>query len=145
MDPETALRAPELPYLEAFHAVCTLGGFTAAARQLGCTQPTISYRIRRLEALLGARLLERDNRRVVLTPEGERLRALMGDMMAELARLRGAFAGGDVGAPLRIGAASGFGRYVLVPALHALRLSQPYPLEIRLQYDAADAILDGLD
>lgn len=135
---------PELRYLEVFRAVCREGGFTAAARRLGCSQPAVSYQVRRLEEALGARLLEREGRRVVATPEGRRVRAFAEDVFAELARVRRACSAGAPLEPLRLGAASGFGRYVLVPALHALREEEGGALEVRLQYEAADVLLDRL-
>ena len=136
--------APELPYLEAFRVVCELGSFTAAARLLGCSQPAVSYQVRKLEEICGATLLERSGRRIVLTPAGERLRALADEVTVQLARIRNETLAGHTVSPLRLGAASGFGRYVLVPALLALREEQSGSIEIRLQYDAADVVLDEL-
>lgn len=138
---------PELPYLETFRTVCTEGGFTAAARKLGCTQPAVSYQIQKLEAVLGTRLLERDGRRVVLTREGRRFRSFADRVFLELAQVRSECAAGHRLEPLRLGSASGFGRYVLVPGLRALQCEQAEgePLEVRLQYEAADVLLDRLE
>lgn len=140
---------PELPYLEAFRTVCAEGSFTAAAGKLGCSQPAVSYQIRKLEEVLGVTLLEREGRRMVLTPEGQRFRAFADRVFAELARVRSECVAGHRLEPLRLGSVSGFGRYVLVPALHALRDEQREqdepPLEIRLQYEAADVLLDRLE
>lgn len=60
--------------LETFSAVAGLGSFSAAARQLNITQPSVSSRIRRLEASLGTQLLVRTTRRVELTGRGTLLR-----------------------------------------------------------------------
>ena len=142
----TSRPGPELQYLHAFHAVCDSGGFTAAARRLGCTQPAVSYQIRRLEQTLGVQLLERGTRRLVLTREGKRLRDFAERMATELQGVRNALANSEVMEPLRLGSASGFGRYVLVPALLALRASRGEEgLEVRLQYEAADVLLDWLE
>lgn len=61
--------------LETFEAVASLGSFSAAARHLNITQPSVSSRIQRLEAYLGAKLLIRTTRRVELTHHGTLLRA----------------------------------------------------------------------
>ena len=136
---------PELPYLEAFRAVCVEGGFTAAARQLGCTQPAVSYQVRKLEKVLGVRLLERDGRRVVLTPAGRRFRAFADRVFEELARgperVRGGHRAGAVAAGLcervrQVRAAAGTA---------ALRGGGRGPVEVRLEYDAADMVLDRLE
>lgn len=44
--------------------------FTAAAKELYCTQPALSYQIRSLEKELGLPLFERSTTRVVLTAAG---------------------------------------------------------------------------
>lgn len=94
---------PELPYLEVFRTVCAEGGFTAAARKLGCTQPAVSYQIRKLEEVLGVRLLERDARRIVLTREGTRFRSFTDRVFVELAQVRSECAAGHRLEPLRLG------------------------------------------
>ncbi|MEZ5989721.1 MAG: LysR substrate-binding domain-containing protein [Planctomycetota bacterium] len=57
--------------LEYLVAVAEEGGFTRAAERCYVTQPTLSEQIRQLEAGLGLTLVERDHRRVRLTPAGE--------------------------------------------------------------------------
>ncbi len=109
-------------FLRAFYTVCTEGGFARAAARLNCTQPAVSYQVRTLERDLGAPLFERGGRRAVLTPAGRRLLEFCGRYFAEYEQLvaevaRGAPARAE---PLRIAAVSGFGRYVLFPALAAL-------------------------
>ncbi len=47
--------------------------FTRAAAACGVTQPTLSGRIRQLEQELGVPIVERDQRYIGLTPEGERV------------------------------------------------------------------------
>lgn len=63
----------DIHLLRSFCEVAERGGFTAAAKGLNLTQSAISAQVRRLETLLGARLLERNNRSVSLTEAGERL------------------------------------------------------------------------
>ena len=142
--PLSQQRTPELPYLDVFYAVCAEGGFTAAADRLGCTQPAVSYQVRALERAMKTKLIERGGRRVLLTPAGERLRAFCQDFFTELARVRAEFASGHRLEPLRLGSASGFGRYVLVPALHALREAHQ-SLDVQLWFDSADVVLRSLE
>lgn len=109
-------------FLRAFYAVCTAGGFGRAAAQLNCTQPAVTYQIRTLERELGAQLFERGGRRAVLTPAGRRLLEFCRRYLVEYAQLSAEVARGGAARaePLRIAAVSGFGRYVLFPALTAL-------------------------
>jgi len=78
------MRIPDLnlDLLRCFVQVAERGGFTAAAPALGLTQSAISLKIRRLEELLGKRMLERTSRSVALTPEGETLLAYARRMLA---------------------------------------------------------------
>lgn len=69
--------------LDAFIAVAETGSFRQAAQTLGVSQPTISARIRHLEAVLGVRLFHRTTRRVVITDAGERLRGRVERMVLE--------------------------------------------------------------
>ncbi len=59
--------------LEAFVWIAHFGGFRAAAEKLHTTQPAVSQRIAQLERELGARLFDREPRRVVLTVKGQEL------------------------------------------------------------------------
>ncbi|RBP84632.1 LysR family transcriptional regulator [Marinomonas rhizomae] len=61
---------PPLQTLVVFEASARLLSFTAAARELGTTQPAVSQQIRALEAALGTLLFERIYRGVVLTNAG---------------------------------------------------------------------------
>ena len=56
--------------LRAFVAVVDLEGFHRAAEALNLSQPALSRRIQKLEAAVGAALLERTTRRVALTTVG---------------------------------------------------------------------------
>jgi len=56
--------------LEAFHAVATYGGFTAASAHLHKSQPAISKLIQNLEAELGLALFDRASYRAALTDAG---------------------------------------------------------------------------
>ncbi|MEU2428161.1 LysR family transcriptional regulator [Streptomyces sp. NPDC007861] len=63
----------ELHHLRGFLALADEKHFTRAAKRMNVSQPTLSRNIRRLEELLGRRLLERTTRHVTLTPAGESL------------------------------------------------------------------------
>jgi DNA-binding transcriptional LysR family regulator len=91
------LRDPRLEELRTFCAAADLGSLGRAAQRLHLTQPAVSRRLRALEELVGAPLLERSARGVSMTAAGERLyahaRRLMADMeglTAALGRIRGA-------------------------------------------------------
>ena len=74
--------------------------FGRAGRSLGISQSALSKSIRRLEEVVGARLLDRSRKHVAPTPIGEfviqRARRLLGDV-AELQREVDLLLGGDAG------------------------------------------------
>ncbi len=70
--------------LQAVLAVAEAGSFRAAATALGCSQPSVTARIQRVEADLGLRLFHRTTRRVTITAAGERLRLRAERTVAEL-------------------------------------------------------------
>ena len=71
----------DLHKLKGFHAVAQHGGFTAAARRLYLTQPTLSLQVKSLEKELGVQLFERAAKRVRLTEEGRVLFELAGKLL----------------------------------------------------------------
>jgi len=73
MSREPGTRSPELSELRAFCAAVDLGGIGRAAQRLHLSQPAVSKRLKALEELVGARLLERSSRGVTPTAEGARL------------------------------------------------------------------------
>ena len=56
--------------LRSFHAAAELGGFTAAAKALRISQPTVTTQVRELEAEYGVELFIRQGRHVQLTQSG---------------------------------------------------------------------------
>ncbi len=79
--------APPLKSLAAFEATVRLQSMTAAARELGTTQPAISQRIRQLEDTLGLPLFDRGGRQLHPTRDGL---AYHEEVAGALRRIRGA-------------------------------------------------------
>ncbi len=65
-----------LTQLRSFYAVARHGGFTAAARALHISQPTVTTQVGELEANYGVELFVRRGRTVVLTDVGQTLFAM---------------------------------------------------------------------
>ena len=59
--------------LRVFVTVAELGGFSAAARQLGVSQSAVSQNIAELERQTGAALFERTRNSLSITPTGGKL------------------------------------------------------------------------
>ncbi|MCN9241467.1 LysR family transcriptional regulator [Streptomyces sp. RY43-2] len=63
----------EARHLRVLRAVAASGSFSAAARELGCTQPAVSQQMKALETSVGTPLLIRSGREMRLTQAGEAL------------------------------------------------------------------------
>ncbi|MDK9698937.1 MAG: LysR family transcriptional regulator [bacterium] len=56
--------------MQVFLAVANAGSFSKAARQLGLSQPALSFHVKSLESDLGEELFNRQGRKISLTPVG---------------------------------------------------------------------------
>ena len=59
-----------IKHLETFVWIARLGSFSAAARKLNSSQPTVSMRVQELEKDLGVTLFDRTRRSIRVTPKG---------------------------------------------------------------------------
>jgi LysR family glycine cleavage system transcriptional activator len=75
-----------LAALEAFLLAARAGNLSRAAAQLNLTVSALSHRMRGLEERLGHKLFIRSSRGVVLTAEGERLKAVIEAPLAAIER-----------------------------------------------------------
>ncbi|PNG27818.1 LysR family transcriptional regulator [Methylocella silvestris] len=123
----------ELRTLRAFVEVVRQGGFSAAAKTLNATQPTISKSVKLIEEELGVPLLERLGHRSELTAAGDivyrRALAMLAerdDLIAELDELRGLKRG-----VLRLGLPP-IGTSLLFAPLFAIYRSRYPGVDIRL-------------
>jgi DNA-binding transcriptional LysR family regulator len=67
------LRAVSFRQLQVFESIARSGSFTAAARELYLTQPTVSAQMKKLEEGVGASLFEQVGRKIFLTKAGKSL------------------------------------------------------------------------
>jgi len=121
----------DLRRLEVFVAVARERSFTRAAGDLHMSQSAVSQQIAALEAELGAQLLDRRRRRVVVTPAGavleERAQRLLADR--DSARRAVAAAQGRMTGALRIAASLTIASYLLPQPLVELTRAHP---EVRI-------------
>ena len=85
----------EIRHLKLVAAVAETGSVTLAANRLHLTQSALSHQLRDAEEQLGAALFERRNRRMALTPAGERLLQSARSVIDELTRAEKEIREGD--------------------------------------------------
>src|SRR5215207_6410303 len=108
------VRLADIAELRAFCAAADLGSLGRAARLMGVSQPALSKRLRTLEAVAGARLLERSPRGVTLTPAGTRLYVEARKLLAQSEAGEELMAGlGRDDRPVRLAASHTIAEYVL--------------------------------
>ncbi|WP_030750145.1 LysR family transcriptional regulator [Streptomyces griseus] len=117
----------EARHLRVLRAVAATGSFSAAARELGCTQPAVSQQMKALEGSAGTPLLIRTGREMRLTQAGEVLVRHAAGILAGLTAAEeevAAIAGLRAGRVRLVSFPSGSS--TLVPtALAALRAAHP--------------------
>ncbi|WER49385.1 LysR substrate-binding domain-containing protein [Cupriavidus sp. WKF15] len=72
----------ELAELEIFRAVAREQSITRAAKTLARVQSNVTTRVKQLEESLGVALFQRDSKKMILTPEGQRLLGYAEQMLA---------------------------------------------------------------
>ncbi|SDR60687.1 DNA-binding transcriptional regulator, LysR family [Rhizobiales bacterium GAS191] len=94
--------------LRTFAEVARSRSFTKAATQLGLSQSTVSQQIRKLEDLVGRRVLARDTHKVALTADGEAFLLLSRNILDAHDQVRRYLEGTEVRGKLRFGASEDF-------------------------------------
>lgn len=125
----------------SFLATAETGSFSAAARQLKLTQPTLGRQVAALEAELGVVLFERGGRTPVLTDAGIEIREHV-QAMAEAAERVALAASGQsqsIEGKVCITASDLMAAYVLPPILDGLRVEAP---GIEIEIVASSAMQD---
>ncbi|MEQ8666345.1 MAG: LysR substrate-binding domain-containing protein [Rhodospirillales bacterium] len=136
---------PSMKQLQYLAALAEYRHFGQAAESCFVTQSTLSAGIRDLEDLLQAKVAERTNRSVMLTPLGERLAAMgktvlrLAEDMVDVAHQSSEFLTGA----LRLGVIPTIGPYLLPRVLPAIHRQYPN-LELFLREDYTDRLLEQL-
>lgn len=134
--------------LQTLLRIVDSGSLSAAARQLGTTQPTVSRRLQSLEQLLGCRLLHRTTHQLKLTEQGEQCYLQARELTQRWQALTAQLQGGD-GSPqglLRVRAPHAFGRdQLLQPLLSYLQRWPALAIDWQLNDREPDFLTEPLD
>jgi DNA-binding transcriptional LysR family regulator len=126
--PRFYYKGSRLKQLRAFCMIAKLGTLSRAAEALFLSQPSISLQLRALEEELGAHLIERRRRRVVLTREGQALLDLALPLVEGLEQLDQQFRtlrAGLSGGELHVAAGTSTIQYLLPAFVAAFRDQHP--------------------
>ena len=133
--------------LKVFTRVARLGSFSRAARELGISQPSVSRITADLEREVGAALITRTTRALILTEAGADYLARIEPLLDALEEADLAARGtGELRGSLRIGVSSSFAVREVIPSLPEFMESH---LDLHVQLVVADQhqnlIVEGVD
>lgn len=136
--------------MQTFVRIVDAGNLSAAAIQMGTTQPTVSRRLQTLERSLGVRLLNRSTHTMRLTADGERCYERAKELLASWAAFESDLRGVDEEPEgiLRVVAPHAFGQERLIkPLSDYLKRYPRMTVEWLLHDDSAiqDFIAAGID
>jgi len=134
-------RFPPIGCLIPFEAAARLGSMSAAARELGVSQPAISRHLQILEADLGQALFHRNRRGLSLTTAGNAYRHAVALGLDHIAAATATLRAQGAEHSIRIAANFGFAQQWLMPRFATLRAAHPQ-LSFRLMTSDDDAALD---
>ena len=137
-----------LDAMEMFVRIVETGSFSAVARQLGTTQPTVSKQLTALEKRVGARLLQRSTRKLSLTESGQayydRCKRIVDEVReaeGTLAKMQTALVGA-----LHVNSSIAFGEMFVAPLI--LQFQRQYTelnVELTLNDRFIDLVEEGVD
>src|SRR5712692_11724525 len=122
--------------------VVDAGSVTRAADALYISQPAVTHRLRRLERALGAKLVERQGRRLALTDAGQAMLPLARQALQILEQIPAVIA--EVQGLLRgeiiLGASTTIGEFLLPKRLSAFGQAYPH-ITVRLYIANTEAVV----
>ncbi|WP_331374367.1 LysR family transcriptional regulator [Sinorhizobium chiapasense] len=134
---------PNWDFYRTFLMVLSEGSLSAAARELGLTQPTVGRHIDALEEALGFAMFTRSPQGLLPTEAALELKPYAETLAATSSALLRAASGqhGAIGGTVRISASEMIGIEVLPPIL--VELNREYP-DLSIELSASDAVEDLL-
>ena len=147
-EPNLGPGVDRIELMRTFVRIVDAGSLSAAAEQLGTTQPTVSRRLQALERSLGMRLLRRSTHAMQLTEDGERCYAHAQELVARWSEMSADLSGARE-APrgvLRVVVPHAFGQQQLVePLTEYLRRYPDVQVDWLLHDRAPDFVADNID
>ncbi|WP_318653021.1 LysR family transcriptional regulator [Pseudomonas sp. PDM03] len=138
----------KLNAMAIFVRVVERGSFSAVAREMQTSQPTISKVLKALETGLGGKLIARSTRQLSLTDEGQRYYNECRQILAAVDAAEHSFQSGRerIAGHLRIGSSVSFGRLQIAPRLAQFLERHPdIEIDLQLSDQNQDLVSEGLD
>lgn len=138
-----------LDHLLIFSRVAELSSFTQAADSLGLPKASVSTAVQQLENRLGARLLHRTTRKVMLTHDGQSFYERCKDALADMDELQTMFqlqSANALKGRIRLDMSTVIARQAVLPSLPSLTKQHPQlQIEISSTERRVDLVREGFD
>ncbi|VAW75762.1 Transcriptional regulator, LysR family [hydrothermal vent metagenome] len=134
--------------MSIFRRVVEAGSFSAVAKEMGLSQPTISKHVVALEERLGTRLLNRSTRQLNLTDAGKEHYEYCARILDDLAEAEASVGRGksQTAGTLRISMPIAFGRLQVMPTLwHFMDAHPDLKLDLILEDHNTDLVKEAID
>ncbi|MDR3371070.1 LysR family transcriptional regulator [Rhodoferax sp.] len=136
-------------HMLVFSRVAELSSFTQAADSLGLPKASVSMAVQQLENRLGARLLHRTTRKVVLTHDGQTFYERCKDVLADMDELQTMFqlqSANALKGRVRLDMSTVIARHAVLPRLPDLLNQHPQlQIEISSTERRVDLVREGFD
>jgi LysR family transcriptional regulator, hydrogen peroxide-inducible genes activator len=141
----TIMTLTELRYIVA---LATEQHFGRAAERCNVSQPTLSIAVKKLEDELGVTLFERGKHGVLVTPLGQRIVTMAGEVLEKTAEIKDVAASDSdqLAGPLALGTLPTIGPYLLpqfIPLLKEMAADLPLYVEEATQADLISKLRNG--
>lgn len=138
----------KLTSMATFKRAVELGSFSAVAREMAISQPSVSKHISALESQLGTRLINRNTRHLSITDAGkeyyEYCQSILDDVSEAEARIKQDQS--QVSGMLRISIPTTYGLLEIIPQLWTFLDKNPdLKLDLQLDDHTTDLVKEGID
>lgn len=140
------MRLPPLNPLKAFEATVRLGGFTAAAAELGVSPPAVSMQVRKAEDYFGKKLFLRTHNELHLTDAGRQLYPSISAALTEISTISDQLLENDARSSIVLSTIQSLSVQWVAPALARFRKHFPDTgVELKIEADRVDLARSQVD
>ena len=138
------MRHLDLALLYSFKTIAECKNLSVASQRLHKTQAAVSIQLKKLEDLVGERLIERGHQTAVLTSHGERMLQYARKMLALSDEAMEYFVKGEVCGTVRFGIPDDYASAFLPPVIQ--QFTQSYPkVSLRIRNDISQNLFTALE
>ena len=138
------MRDLQIDWLKCFLAVVDKGSLSSAAPDLNRSQSAVSMQLKKLEDALQCELIQRSNRHIQLTPQGELLLGYARRMMDVHHEIHSAFNNAPLSGRIRLGVPDDYASRYLTPVLKKFAMLH-HKVEIELNCEQSTSLIPRIE